>query len=411
MWRLRLVYWGGAAAVAVLTAGYARLAREAEATYRAGLELDPGVGWLLPAVTLPLIGWLVARLAPAAAGSGAPQAMAALVVADERARARLLAPRVVAAKIGLGAAALAGGAAAGIFAPSVQIGAATMQAVGRHAGLAGRRAERGLVLAGAAAGIAASFGAPLAGIVFAMEEMARSFEERANALLLTAVVLAGLVTVAMGWDATRGMPQLPDPVGTLWLAVPALGVGGGILGGLVALVLVSALQGLEGIPPRRRLAVATVCGLVVGTAALATGGEAVGTGLTEIEQLLAGGEAAPLLALWKLLAATATALSGVPGGLIGPGLAVGGALGHGLAPLLPAVPPPLLVVVGMGGFVAGLLQSPLTVLVIVLEVADHHALVPPLMTTVFLAYGASRLVCDRPLYRALARGLAHQGRA
>ena len=95
------------------------------------------------------------------------------------------------------------------------------------------RRQPGLILAGAAAGVAAAFNTPLAGIVFAIEEMSRSFEVRASGLIIAAVILAGLTAQSLLGNYTYfGFSTAALPIGTAWMAVPLCGVIGGFAGAL-----------------------------------------------------------------------------------------------------------------------------------------------------------------------------------
>jgi H+/Cl- antiporter ClcA len=92
---------------------------------------------------------------------------------------------------------LACGASIGREGPSVQVGAAIMHNLGRMLHLSQRHSKRALILAGGAAGVAAAFNTSLAGIVFAIEELSRSFEERTSGRVLSAVIIAGIASLAV----------------------------------------------------------------------------------------------------------------------------------------------------------------------------------------------------------------------
>ena len=150
----------------------------------------------------------------------------------------LLGARVTIGKVALTVVGLAVGASIGREGPTVQVGAAIMLAV---AGFAGIGQVRGLVLAGAAAGVAAAFNTPLAGVVFAIEEMAKEFEHRISGPIVGAVVLAGITGLALvgdyryfGQTTARSSAVAQD-----WLAVPLCGIVGGVLGGLFSLGVVT----------------------------------------------------------------------------------------------------------------------------------------------------------------------------
>ncbi len=106
----------------------------------------------------------------------------------------------------------------------------------------------------------------------------------------------------------------------------------------------------------------------------------------------------------KLLATAASSVSGIPGGIFAPSLAVGAGLGADVAALLPGAPAQALVVLGMVAYFAGVVQAPITAFVIVTEMTNDHAMVVPLMLASLIGYGVSRAVCQEGVYHALARG-------
>ena len=104
----------------------------------------------------------------------------------------------------------------------------------------------------------------------------------------------------------------------------------------------------------------------------------------------------------KLLATLISYISGIPGGVFAPSLAIGAGLGQNIAQIIPYVPLGAVVVLGMVAYFAGVVQAPVTAFVIVMEMTDNHDMIVPLMATSLLAAGCSKVVCRKPLYRALA---------
>jgi H+/Cl- antiporter ClcA len=96
-------------------------------------------------------------------------------------------------------------------------------------------------------------------------------------------------------------------------------------------------------------------------------------------------------------------LSGIPGGIFSPSLATGAGLGSTLAALMPDTETGAIIILGMVGYFTGVVQTPITALVIVMEMTQDTALVLPLMATAFIAYITSRIVCPESLYPALAK--------
>ncbi len=188
-WRMRLVFWGGALAVGVISVAFAACATQATRLFHSIL-IRPWLALALTPAGFVLSAWLAVRFFPGSQGSGIPQAIAARHLKSQDARSRLLSLKLAVAKIFLTLFGLACGASIGREGPTVQIGAAILLQAGRIGRMIG---ERGLILAGAAAGVAAAFNTPLAGIVFAIEEMGRAFEQRNAGLVLIALVFIGLI--------------------------------------------------------------------------------------------------------------------------------------------------------------------------------------------------------------------------
>jgi H+/Cl- antiporter ClcA len=123
----------------------------------------------------------------------------------------------------------------------------------------------------------------------------------------------------------------------------------------------------------------------------------------EAKHLLEGtGEASAAYGLWKMLATFVSFISGIPGGLFAPSLSAGAGIGHAVASLMAQADPGALIVIGMAAYFAGVVQAPITAFVIVMEMTDNHDMVVPLMLATLLATAVSRMICSRPLYKALA---------
>lgn len=176
-WRQRLAFWIGALLVGLVALAFAWLAEAAFASFKRLLDWLPWSPLLITPLGFALLTYLTQRWFENAKGSGIPQVIAALEMPSRRLRARLLSIPVAAARMSLTLGALLVGGSVGREGPTVHIGAAVLYSFGRRLGLHGRRTIAGLILAGGAAGIAAAFNTPLAGVVFAIEELSRTFEQ------------------------------------------------------------------------------------------------------------------------------------------------------------------------------------------------------------------------------------------
>ena len=384
--------------------GIALAADAASAAFLAVVQAAPLAALGLTPAGFAFSAWASRRYFPNSGGSGIPQAIAARQLPGLAARQRLVSIRIAAGKTILLLLGLLCGASIGREGPTVQVGASIMFAIGR---LSPRR-QPGLILAGASAGVAAAFNTPLAGIVFGIEEMGRAFEVRTSGTILGGVIAAGLTSLALQGDYTY-FGTTHGAMGTAyeaWLAVPVLGVAGGLIGGSFSRVVIAAGSGLgrlgAGIK-RHPVQVAAICGLAVAVCGLFSGNGVFGTGYAQARALVQGEGGTPqAFGILKLLATTASSVSGIPGGIFAPSLAIGAGLGANVAALLPGAPAEVLVVLGMVAYFSGVVQAPITAFVIVAEMTNDHALVIPLMLTSLIAYAASRLVCQEGIYHALA---------
>ena len=408
IWSRRLWFLGGAVLVGVVSVGFALAANAANFAFHRLAGFGTWVPFLIVPAGFALVRWLTVHWVPGSQGSGIPQAIAALVL-GEAARRRLLSIKVAIGKVALTVIGLLSGASIGREGPSVQVGAAIMYALSRSSAFPYEGMQRGLILAGGAAGVAAAFNAPLAGIVFAIEEMARSFEQRTISIVVTAVIVAGVVSLALqGNYAYFGRTAASLDLPAALPAVLACGLVGGLFGGLFSRALLKLGNGslpmLSMWQSERPVRFAALCGLGVATVGALSGGLVFGTGYEETRAMLSGQSHSESFGIAKLAATLISYLSGIPGGIFAPSLAVGAGFGHNLALLFPSQPAGALLLLGMGSYFAGVVQAPLTAFVIVLEMTQNAELALPLMAATLIAHAVSRTVCPRPLYKALAKG-------
>jgi H+/Cl- antiporter ClcA len=421
-WRTRLTLWTAAAVAGLVVVAFAKLADLALATF---FGLTAERPWL-PFILAPAIGmatvWLTRRYVPAAQGSGIPQVIAASRdVVQGSAVASLISLRIACGKILLGAFALVGGFSAGREGPSVQVAASIMHAAHRYLPHTRALRPQDLILAGGAAGIAAAFNAPLAGIVFAVEELGRRLETRTSGVLMITVILSGLVAIAlMGNYNYFGHLQAYGTARSLAVPVLLCGALCGILGGIFSRLLLWPQRVPDFVVWRWRRAhpvlFAGACGLLVAVIGWLGNGTSYGSGYSITSHIVSGEVSVPVgAAVTRYLATLVSYYSAIPGGLFAPSLAVGGALGSSVAHLLGAgsdvVP---IVCLCMAGFLAAVTQSPITAAIIVMEMIDGHGMVISLMAVALIAKAISGRMGPE-LYQELAKNFrsaqVHRSRA
>lgn len=408
-WRTRLTLWIAATVAGLCVVMFARLADLALALFA---QVTAGRGWLTLLLT-PALGMLVVfltrRYFPGSEGSGIPQVIAATrLSAAGKPVGGLISLRIALAKVGLGTLALSGGFSAGREGPSVQVAASLMHAA--HRFLPNNRVVRvqDMILAGGAAGIAAAFNTPLAGIAFAVEELGRKLETRTSGILLSTIILCGMISIGVQGDYNYfGRLNAVADSRAIIFPVLTLGLLCGLLGGLFSLLLLLPQRYGHHALWRWRAAhpvwFAGICGLVVASLGWATGGLSFGSGYGVTNDIINHGQSIPWYsAPARFIATLATYFSGIPGGIFAPSLAVGAALGGNVAQLFDLGAQPIIALC-MAGFLAAVTQSPITSAIIVMEMIDSHGMVISLMAVALIAKAVSSRLGPE-LYQQLALG-------
>ncbi|NOT13343.1 MAG: chloride channel protein [Methylococcaceae bacterium] len=357
----------------------------------------------IPPIGLGLTAWITFRFFPGSERSGIPQVKTAIETSFTlKDRSRLVSFNIAIGKLFLPIMGLLSGASVGFGGPAVHVGASIMLTVGKIVKFPPHYMEKGLILAGSAAGFAAMFNAPLAGIIFAIEEMGRTLEEKISSLVLTAIILSGVTAYALLNNRIYFADEsLLMPLGQNWLAIPLCGLFGGILGGFFSKVTIMGNQFFN----RRKIpivVIAVLCGGIISAVNFYSNGAAVGTGYQQTKAILQGTQTMePAFPFFKMIATWATFFSGIPSGIFVPSLATGAGIGVDLALWIPIAPASAMILLSMTAYFSGMLQSPLTSFVIVMEMTNSHAILIPLMATAFIAAGISKIIHPKPLYLAL----------
>ncbi len=403
-WVRRFAFWGGAVMVGLFGVGFARISDQAGLLQQMIYHRHPLAMLALTPLVTGFGVWLTLSFFLGAGGSGIPQVIAVIELDDPHAVARLLPLRSAIGKFLITVMGLFGGLSIGREGPTVQIAATLMAVVGRWARLPAWVERRALIVAGGAAGVAAAFNTPLAGVVFAIEELTRSFETRTSGLVLTSVILAGITSLALVGNYTYfGSIPADLSFGAGWWCVLITGVCGGAVGGLFSRTLIAASQGRIGaILTARPVLTAVLIGLAVAGIGLGCHGASFGTGYGAARALLGGAHMPWYYFPAKFLVTVLSYITGVPGGIFAPSLSVGAAMGDLLSHVVPGAPAGTVVLLGMAAYFTGVVQAPITGIVIVMEMTNNQQLAMPIMAASMIALLTSRLICRQPLYSALA---------
>ncbi len=396
----------GGIGTGLASAGFAWLANKAEDIFRGINSASPYLIWLLAPAGFALCAYLVRAVFPNSQGSGVPQCIAAMRTESDERRNALISFRVAIGKVLLTLAGLCVGASVGREGPSIQVGASLLWGLrgGNH------KEYRALILAGSAAGLAAAFNAPLAGIVFAIEELSRSFDVRSIRWVLLATVLAGMAATAVTGDYT----YFGQTSGVLqgwkdWVSLLIIGVTGGLMGAafsrfVIAMSFNASLRAWTGIH-RSPILFAACCGLVIALCGTLSGGMSYGAGYQAAYDIIHSDQpAAWAFVPLKFIATAVSSVSGIPGGLFAPSLSIGAGLGSLASEVLPisAGSGTQFVLLGMVAYLTGVVQSPITSVLIMMEMTGNNEMALPLLACALLANAVSRAFCPTGIYHALA---------
>lgn len=352
---------------------------------------------LVPATGGLLVGILVLRWAREARGHGVPEVMAAVATQDGRIRPRVVIIKALASAICIGS-----GGSVGREGPIVQIGSALGSSVGQLFGLS-RDQLKILVGCGAAAGISATFNAPIAGVLFALEVILGDFSINTFSPIILSSVLATAVTRHLIGSETAFSVPAYELVSFYELPYYA---GLALLAAFAAVGFSRMLYWMEDV--FEDLPISDYVKPVIGGAVVGGIGifypQVFGVGYDAITQTLCNqSELSTIAVLFvaKILATSFTLGSGGSGGIFAPSLFIGAMLGgaygyavHALSPGITAQPGAY-ALVGMGAMVAGTTHAPLTAMLILFELTDDYQIILPLMlATVICTLVAKRLYRD-----------------
>lgn len=370
-------------------------------------------GWItFPAITTTMVvmAWLlVTRVAPEAAGSGVQEIEGALMH-----KRPVLWKRVLPVKFIGGVLAIASHMVVGREGPTIQLGGNIGKCVADTIRFDRKRSDA-LIAAGAAAGLGTAFNAPLAGLLFVMEEMKEAFPlpflhfktvaiSCVAATIVLHLMLGNVPAIVMDVFDT---PSL-DSLGIFFM----LGIVVGCIGMLFNKVLMGVLFWMDKQTMRRRLVYVIIVSLLVGLLAWLWP-NAVGGGYGVIEHSLTFKPGFIVLVLLFLARFILTMLSygtGIPGGIFAPMLALGTLVGLALAALfqvffpgIALVQPGMLAVAGMGALFSASVRAPLTGIVLVVEMTQNYGLILPLMVSCLTATTVVQLMGVAPIYTQLLR--------
>ena len=367
----------------------------------------------LPAVGLVIAWGLTEWLAKEAKGHGVPEVMEAVALKGGRIRNRVMFVKTMASAVTIGT-----GGSVGREGPIVQIGSSIGSTIGQIFHL-DEDHRRLLVACGAAAGIAATFNAPMAGVAFAVEIILGSAAVRTFSPIVVSSVLATAISRwLLGDTPAFRVPQAFLESGAELVNYVLLG----LLAGLVGVAFIRLLYKLEDrFATLPGLATPLVGGLLVGAIGLAAPA-IYGLGYESIDAVLHERETLSILALLvvaKMFATSLTLGGGGSGGIFAPCLFIGAMLGGfwgdivNEAALWPTAAPHAYALVGMAAVVAAATHAPLTAIIIIFELTSNYQIILPVMLATIVASVLSITMQPESIYtlKLARRGVRLRGRS
>ncbi len=356
-----------------------------------------------------LLAYLGKRFFAGSQGSGIPQTIAATDAKENVNVGYLLSWRIGLGKALLTLGGLGLGASIGREGPTIQIGASIMHYFFKRGPFQTVESRRTLILAGGAAGIAAAFNAPLAGIMFAIEELSKKHVFSANSSTVVTIVVSGLISLSLlgsytYFGATESFLSWDGSMAAILLCGVVGGVMGGIFSRLYILLTFNLSPSISSFVKNKPVLFAALCGLVIAILGILTHGSIFGAGYQPTRLSLEDTAHLPwYFGITKLVATLLSSISGIAGGIFAPSLSVGAGFGDNIAALMPAMADhSAIVLLVMAAYLAGVTRAPVTSFIICMEMTNSHQMLIPLMAATVVAGRVSQFICPTPLYHKLA---------
>lgn len=412
-------FWVASVITGLFAVGYARLFALAE---EGAHKLVKWHDWSVFIAT-PLffyMAWLVVqKWEPLARGSGIPQVMAAIELATPRENHKvglLLGARMIVVKIISSCFMVLGGGAIGREGPTIQIAGSVFRFINTKIPESWPRvSKRNMIMTGAAAGLAAAFNTPLGGIVFAVEELARSHFRHFRTAIFAAVIIAGLTAQGLlGPYLYLGYPDMSNLSWYIIFVVMLVGIIAGLGGSFMAKVILKIMKFKNSLDKKHLLYFLFGCAMIMALFGYFFNGMATGSG-KEIMTTTLFTENKTVewyLPILRFIGTVTSFSVGGAGGVFAPALGGGASVGAVLAEWFSfgGSNANILIMAGMVAFLTGITRSPFTSAILVLEMTDRHNVIFHLMAAALVANAISLLIDRRSLYDHLKDGYLHEVR-
>ena len=404
-------FWIASLITGVFAVLYAKIFTWGEQLMNFIFDWNPLMIFIIAPVGFVVSWWLVKEFAPYAKGSGIPQVMAAVELAnpkENRKIRQLLSLKIIIFKVLSSVALVIGGGAVGREGPTIQIAGSVFRKVNEYLpDWWPKISKQNMIMTGAAAGLSAAFNTPLGGIVFAVEELAKTHINYFKTALFTAVIIAGLMAQTLaGSYLYLGYPKTSDV--SLTIMFPVMLVSG--ISGIFASQLSVWMLKISAWKKRLKTNSANIIFLVISALIIASlayfvNREILGSGKEIMERTLFSENKHEdwYVPIFRMIGPALSFTSGGAGGIFAPALSAGASIGSVISGWIHLSPNETNVVIlaGMVAFLTGITRAPFTSAIIVLEMTDRHSLIFHLMLAGMVSSLISLMVSRKSLYDSL----------
>lgn len=404
-------FWIASLITGVFAVLYAKIFTWGEQLMNYIFDWNPLMIFIIAPVGFVVSWWLIKEFAPYAKGSGIPQVMAAVELAnpkENRKIRQLLSLKIIIFKVLSSVALVIGGGAVGREGPTIQIAGSVFRKVNEYLpDWWPKISKKNMIMTGAAAGLSAAFNTPLGGIVFAVEELAKTHINYFKTALFTAVIIAGLMAQTLaGSYLYLGYPKTSDV--SLTIMFPVMLVSG--ISGIFASQLSVLMLKISAWKKRLKTNIANIIFLVISALIIASlayfvNREILGSGKEIMERTLFTENKHEdwYIPIFRMIGPALSFTSGGAGGIFAPALSAGASIGSVISGWIHLSPNETNVVIlaGMVAFLTGITRAPFTSAIIVLEMTDRHSLIFHLMLAGMVSSLISLMVSRKSLYDSL----------
>jgi H+/Cl- antiporter ClcA len=375
----------------------------AQHSFKNLIGTDPYLSFIITPIVFVGIVYVAKYYCHYVQGSGIPQLIAATDSRNKSIREQLLSFRIALGKIGFIFLGMLGGAPIGIEGPSIHIGGSIFYGFNRFIKLNRKFLIHALIAIGGSAGLIVAFNAPIAGFLFAYEEIGRKLKKQALILIAIMSGIVYLFAIMYRGDANylTNLSAYSLELTLVWQLLP-LAILAGVLGGLFSKSTLFLINKFITHSKLKVITIAVVLGFIVASFNYLSTGQIAGSGKEEVMLMLGGAGLGLDFVAMKYFATLTSLASTIPGGLFMPSISIGAGIGSEVASFYTQIDAQVIIIMAMIAYLSAVIRAPLTSVFVILEMTTTlHLLIPGLMIA-FIANWISKQIFAQPIYEALA---------